>query len=819
MALSGSKKGTVTKNSSHYEYWMEWSATQDITSNTSTITVKHYWKKIGSKTFDSTAARNYGITIDGKSFTGSKRMDYSPWVDKNISTETHTVKHNDDGTKTLTISTYANGRAGDYGPSSDSGTSGDCTASVEITLDQIPRAAQLLSAENFTDESNPTITYSNPAGSAANVQVGIFDTDGMTSYVGYRSISQTGTSYTFPLTDAEKKTLIEAVPSGSKEMYVRIYMKTYIGGKLVGDLVSLQRIFTVVKTTPTWTYSASDTGTVSTQLTNDPNTMIKGYNVVVASMTPSLKKYATIKSQTITNGGKTVSGSSATFEDTENNTFRFRMTDSFGNTLDETKTLKMVEYTKLTCNVSTSNPTIDGKVSVKIFGNYFDDKFGTKGDQNTLTLKYRIKENNGSYGGWTPVTTSPTITNNTYTVTIPMTMDKPQSTYTIQAMAIDLMNTNGVTSTERSFKTTPVFNWGKDNFDINVPLNVNNGMILEATTLEAGINLGDITSPGFYKGYDASEVSYTQSPLIRGAFSLEVSKDANGQLRQVLTKHRSNSDRYMISAARFERFYHSDDSAKWYVWDVTGASYFYNPDGASGWYRLLRISGSGGYADVSGTILIKGGGTTPGIFGLIGIGSYHNGVPQVRIISGNFKKENIKIVQNLDNTIDLYVNVWTTYTPMHARIVHLKLPTNISIDIEPVFTGDNFPTDGTIRTSAPISVGCGRNVILYENSSGSNGTITLTDNVANYSSIEICGKNGNQEFITNRFNIRSTSAELQISYNTNGNGIVYPGGTVYTISNNILYMSYTYRIGIYGGNLGYESHDNIFSITKVIGYE
>ncbi len=472
MALSGSKKGTVTKNSSHYEYWMSWSATQSIADNTSTITVKHYWKKIGSKTFDSTAARNYGITIDDKAFTGSKRMDYSPWADKNISTATYTVSHNSDGTKSLTISTYANGTAGDHGPSNGTDSSGNCTASVTVTLDQIPRAAQLLSATNFTDETNPTITYSNPAGTAADVQVGIFDTNGQTSYVGYRSVPQTGTSYTFSLTTAEKKALIEAVPDGKKEMYVRIYFKTYINGELVGSLTHLQRIFTVVNTTPTLSYSASDTGTVSTDLTNDPNVMIKGYNVVVASMTPSLKKYASIKSQTITNGSKTVSGTSATFSYTENNVFKFSITDSFGNTINESKTLAMVEYTKLTCNVSTSNPTVNGDVSVKIFGNYFDDKFGSKGDQNTLTLKYRIKENNGSYGDWTTVATSPTIENNAYTVTVPITGLDNQITYTIQAMAIDLMNPNGITSTERSFKTTPVFNWGSDNFDINVPLTI-----------------------------------------------------------------------------------------------------------------------------------------------------------------------------------------------------------------------------------------------------------------------------------------------------------------------------------------------------------
>lgn len=484
MALSGKKQGTVTQNSSSFEYWLSWSATQSIADNTSTITVKHYWSRTGSATFDSTTTRPYGITIDGESFTGTKRMDYSPWPsDTTISTATHTVKHDDDGTKTLTISAYANGRAGSYGPSNSSETSGNCTVSTTITLDPIPRAAKLLTATNFTDETDPTITYDNPAGTAADVQVCIADTEGAVQYAKYRSISQTGSSYTFELTEDEIQALIDAIPDGTNQIYVNIYIKTYIDGEIVENPRYLTRIFSVVNSTPEITYTVKDVGTGSTALTNDSSVMIKGFNYITASMIPTFKKGATALNQIITNGNNTVLSTSANFSNVENNQFDFYVRDSFGNEVTKTATLTMIDYVKLTCNISPNKPTADGDLAVKIYGNYFNDTFGDKGVQNELTVKWRIKENDGNYGSWNVVT--PIITDNVYSVTVNITGLDYQSTYTVQAMATDLISTDGVTSPERVVRSIPVFNWGENNFDINVPLTVDG--TIDATGLSANI--------------------------------------------------------------------------------------------------------------------------------------------------------------------------------------------------------------------------------------------------------------------------------------------------------------------------------------------
>jgi hypothetical protein len=477
MALSDTIQGKVTQNSDDYSYFMQYNITQDIVNNSSTVTVKHYWTRSGSATFDSVAKRSYGIIIDGVPFESEKIMDYNPWPSNTvISTATHTVKHNDDGNKTITISTYANGRAGTYGPSNSSASSGNCTASVTIDIDQIPRAAKLLNATNFTDESKPSITYENPAGTAADVQVAIYDVNGETSYAGYRSIPQNGTSYTFELTNDEKTKLLKAIPVGKNKIYVNIYIKTYINGQIVESPRCLTRIFEVINTSPVLTCVVNDIGTGSTALTNNSKVMIEGFNYITASMNATYRKNATPIKQTITNGNTTIEGSSAVFSNIESNKFIFYLKDSYGNERTETVFLTPVYYTKLTCNIASNVPTAEGDLVLKIKGKFFEGAFGSDGVQNELGLKWHIKENDGEYpANWTDVPLD-NITfvdeEDTYETTILLTGLDYKTTYTIQAMATDKIKTDGVLSPEIVTKSTPVYNWGENNFDINVPLTV-----------------------------------------------------------------------------------------------------------------------------------------------------------------------------------------------------------------------------------------------------------------------------------------------------------------------------------------------------------
>lgn len=119
-----------------------------------------------------------------------------------------------------------------------------------------------------------------------------------------------------------------------------------------------------------------------------------------------------------------------------------------------------------------------------------------------------------------------------------------------------------------------------------------------------------------------------------------------------------------------------------------------------------------------------------------------------------------------------------------------------------------------------------KGTVLYDDSSGDTGDITLDDNIQNYKFIKIYGKNSGTSLTTDQvfvaqsfFTNNLSTVELQLAWNTNGNGIVYPCGTTYVVNNKSMTVNHHYRIGLYGTNQGYESQNNSFAITKIIGYE
>lgn len=118
--------------------------------------------------------------------------------------------------------------------------------------------------------------------------------------------------------------------------------------------------------------------------------------------------------------------------------------------------------------------------------------------------------------------------------------------------------------------------------------------------------------------------------------------------------------------------------------------------------------------------------------------------------------------------------------------------------------------------------------LLYDNSQGNTGNISLNENVNKYKKIVIYGffyddfddpsitKNYlvGQEFYINHDN----NVNIQLSWNTTGNGIVYCGGTTYKILGNTITPLYHYHVGLYGTEQGYAGTDNRYAITRIVGY-
>ena len=149
---------------------------------------------------------------------------------------TRTVAHQSDGSKSMSLAYSLDMASASYTPGAMSG-------SGTMTLTKIPRGATITSAPNFTDEDDPVVKVSNPAG--VSVQLGIFK-DSTHALADYRTIS--GTSYTFRLTQAEREAM-RKVDTTKNTAQVRFYVKSTVGGQTF--ITYLTRTLTIQNPAPT----------------------------------------------------------------------------------------------------------------------------------------------------------------------------------------------------------------------------------------------------------------------------------------------------------------------------------------------------------------------------------------------------------------------------------------------------------------------------------------------------------------------------------------------------------------------------------------
>lgn len=459
---------TFTSYSTPYKLIVDLTATSTISSNSSTITAKISLYCPYALTI---YGRSNSITINGTKYTFS-----SPAINTSGKT-THTlgtvttgaIAHNTDGTKSVSVSCTFNIQATIGGTYYNS-----IVASGTFTLDKISRAATLTSAPNFTDEGNPVIKYSNPAGNAVTSLDACISFTGTNADVPYRAVSKTGTSYTFNLTDEERETLRNGTTDKtSRNVY--FYLRTTMGG---GTYYSkLAKTLTIVNCEPFITdASIYDYNETATALTGSNEIFIRGYSDARYTIEAEAKKNTTITEYKVVVGSKSYYGASGTVTDMEDGTVRYIVTDKRGLTASYSpKNYLVMEYFKPTCNLDVAMPTTEGNTSLTVNGNCFNDTFGAV--KNTIDVEYRYKSDAGEYGDWIAATVE--FTDNTYKATAEVTGLDYRSTYTFQARVVDKLNT--IESVEIVVRTTPVFDWSKEDFNFNVPISMNGDQVLRYT--------------------------------------------------------------------------------------------------------------------------------------------------------------------------------------------------------------------------------------------------------------------------------------------------------------------------------------------------
>lgn len=469
---------TISANGSKGHHKFTLTVTENSTSvanNSSSISFSFVLSPISSGwdwNYSSSVPVSYSLTVGGSTYSGNI-MSYDGASTVTVRQDTFNVTHSSDGTKNINYSFNVTSLDVSY-------LTGSASASSTMALTTIPRAATLTSAPSFTDRVNPTITYSNPAGNnATSLQACITSADGGTTYVAYRDIPKTGTSYTFPLTGNELTTLWRA-SANTNTLNVRFSIKTVIGSNTYYSY--LEKAFVVTDANPTLSPTLVDSFPAAEAFTGNTTTHIRYFSNIDVSAGAQALKEATIKSYKITCGSQTITTATGTFTNIESGTFVFSVTDSRGNTTTQTINRSLINYIHLTCNVELNNPDATGNMSFTVKGNYFNGSFGTV--NNTLTLRYRYRADTGSYSDWRTVTA--TLNGNTYSYNGTITGLDYRSGYYIDVSAGDRLSNADVL--EIPFKSMPVFDWGESDFNFNVPVTIQGWQV--DTVIEEGEETG-----------------------------------------------------------------------------------------------------------------------------------------------------------------------------------------------------------------------------------------------------------------------------------------------------------------------------------------
>ena len=445
MALSGSFKtsGWTSSSGDVASLLFSWTAEQSIDKNTSTIS----WTLQGHRTKASNyvKAGGFKVVIDGETVY-SKSTDYRIEMRNGtaIASGTKTITHKQDGTRTFTV--YVEGGIYYYDV--------NCKGTNTFTLTTIPRASSI-SCTKANIESKPTITISRASSS-------------FTHTITYAFGSLTGTiatitSWTIPTS------FYEQIPN-AKNGSGTLTCTTYNGSTKIGTSTCPFTVTTdEAKCKPTVSGTVVDTNETTKALTGNSSILVRYLSTALCTITATTNKSAgSIKVKKI--NGTSISGTTRSIANVETGSFTFYAEDSRGynNTFPATNTL--VKYVKLTNDATAqrTDPT-SGKAQIKIAGNYFNGSFGAV--SNALTVKYR----QGTSGSYTTVT--PTISSNKYSATVSLTGLDYTKSFTYQVVVSDKAST--VTKTLTIQKGVPVFDWGEDDFNFNVPVTIQGVNILE----------------------------------------------------------------------------------------------------------------------------------------------------------------------------------------------------------------------------------------------------------------------------------------------------------------------------------------------------
>ena len=349
------------------------------------------------------------------------------------------------------------------------GTAGSVGATV--TLAAIPRQSTVTATDAYIDSTSIITIKKNVASYTHTLSYRMAGQSDFT--VIAEKITEEQYSWKVP-TDA-----YALIPS-AREIAITIRCETFNGDNLIGE--NDTTMYATVResiSSPDLNATAEDVNESTIALTGDSKKLVKGFSNLRVISTAVAKNSAAISSVVVKVGGKTANGSDVTLEGVESSDVTVTATDSRGFPSSKTiEGLSLIPYTPLTINPTAArlSPTSD-VVQIYADGSFYNGDFGMV--FNALAVKARSRLLGGEFSDYTELKT--TIAEKTYTASGQLTGLSYNSIYEVEVTAFDAVYTSGKTWTYRINKGIPMFDYGEDDFNFNVPVRIQGKPLVSST--------------------------------------------------------------------------------------------------------------------------------------------------------------------------------------------------------------------------------------------------------------------------------------------------------------------------------------------------
>ena len=266
-------------------------------------------------------------------------------------------------------------------------------ADGNLSAPKINRLATITKANDFKDEQNPYMEFTNPANFKVNLRLEFSG-----SIISRNGLSGSG-GYTFELTDAERKLLRQKCTTNS--LTIRYVVATLVDGKNESLWSYVDKTMTLINANPEFSnFTFKDVNSVTVALTGNNQNIIKGASNVEVTIPVASK--ATAKKEAVMNKYRFTCGDKSadiqykdsedvkgTIQNIPNGTFTVYATDNRGNSSPVTKlSNQVIDYTPLVKgNIDVyRNNGVSEEVVLQFDGLINETNFGAK--SNSIIYAY-----------------------------------------------------------------------------------------------------------------------------------------------------------------------------------------------------------------------------------------------------------------------------------------------------------------------------------------------------------------------------------------------------------------------------------------------